>query len=148
MNEGNDVLRPLVHGEDMEMDHIKAVIEVTTELTTLHLLYKVLIGCCYDPHIYLHGFIAPYMFKVLILEHPQKLAMQIKRHIPNLIQEKGTSVSDGKFTRFAPFLCPSERTTCIPEEFRLQKVFRNGGAINFDIGAFTAGTCLVNRFCE
>src|SRR5680860_668186 len=115
MNEGNDVLRPLVHGEDMEMDHIKAVIEVTTELTTLHLLYKVLIGCCYDPHIYLHGFIAPYMFKFLSSSTLRSLLCKLRDISPISSKKRVPPLAMANLPALPPFCAPVNAPLAYPK---------------------------------
>ena len=71
------------------------------------------------------------------LQRPQNLRLRVEAHIPNLIEEEGSTVSLFKHP-FSAAAGPSERPTLVPKEFALDKLGGDRRAVHLDKGGFRA----------
>ena len=76
-------------------------------------------GGRYNAHIHVHGAVAAHGLKLTLLEHPQDLHLQIRTHIPDLIQENRPAV---RLLELAHLVGrgPGERPAHMTEELALQ----------------------------
>jgi len=132
---GWNVLTALPQGRNVHWKDGQPVVQVRPELVLVDHPLQVAIACGNNAHVDLNGPDATYPLKLLLLENPQQLGLQLQGHLADLIQEQRAAV--GRLE--APMRCataPVKRSLLVPEE--LASSSSAGMAAQF---TFTNGLC-------
>src|SRR3972149_16991 len=117
----------------MDAYDVEPVKKVFPEPFPLHLLFHILVGRGYEPHI--HGYVVGRASpsETFFLNEPQKFYLKIERKFSYLVQKKSPSARHlGKPRLFING--PGKRPSCVPEKFAFNKAFRNRAAVDRDKG--------------
>src|SRR5258706_3248958 len=127
--QGNDVFAPLRERRENERDDVEAIVKVLAEAPGFHLDVEVTVRGGNDPYVHRRPLSCTDRTHLAVLQYPQELGLQSKGHIADLIQEQRPSVRCGD----KPLVVvdrPGERGFAVSEQFRLEQIFRDGGAID------------------
>src|SRR5258706_14623616 len=100
-----------------------------------------------DPYVHRRPLSCTDRTHLAVLQYPQELGLQSKRHIADLIQEQRPSVRRGD----KPLVVvdrAGERTFAVPEQFGFEQIFRDGRAVDGYEGSVRAAACAVYRARE
>ncbi len=75
----------------------------------------------------------------MLLQNPQKFGLQFQRNVADLIEKNGAFVGEFEAANFLADRA-GEGAALVAEKFAFQQAAGNGGAIDFDEGAFAART--------
>ena len=114
--------------------------KVLAEFLTIDALFQVAIGSGDDADIHLDGAVAADAFKFTFLQNAQKLGLQGGRNFADLVQEDGATMGEFK-AAFAFVHRAGKSTLFMAEEFALDQVSRDGGAVDLDEGARLRELC-------
>src|SRR5882724_1258818 len=117
--QSGDVLAPLAQGRQDDWDDVEAIEQVIAELTLLHELPQVAVGCGQHPHVRRRGSVGPDRSYLALLYNPEELDLQRWRHLPNFIQKECPTVG---FFKEALLMCssPGEGALNVSEDLRLE----------------------------
>ena len=129
--QAGNIFAALAQRRQMNANHVQAVEQVLTELSFLHTLLKVLVGCRNNSHVYLHRRIAANAIELAIGQHAQQARLYIKRHIADLIEEQSPTVSLLK-TSLTYGIGAGKCPFFVTEKFRFDQVFWDCSHIQCD----------------
>ncbi len=122
---------------------MQPVEQVFPETALLDLLLEVPVGGSDEARIGLDGLVAADPLELALLQHPQHLHLEIRAHVPDLVQEDGAAVGHFEFP-----LLVRKRTgkgpAAVAEKFALQQALRRRAAVDLDERLAAAGRALVN----
>src|SRR5882672_347616 len=128
-------LRNVIHAVSerhyMNRKDVQPVIEIFAEMARRCFLLQVAIGRRDGPHIRYACAVLPDALVAFLLEDSKKLALHLQRNFADFVQENGAALRCFKASR-AVFDCAGEGASDVSEEFALEKIFRNGRAIDPD----------------
>ena len=81
---------------------------------------------------------------VLVLQHVQQFRLQQRRHLADLVEQNRALVAELEFARLG-VVRASEGARLVAEQFALQQVGGNGGAVHLEEGAMRARGKLVDQ---
>ena len=113
----------------MNVDDLQAIVQVFTEASFLHLLFKVDIGCRDDTGVRMLGLFGAQWCVFLVLQYAQQLGLHGGRKFTYLIEKDGAAAGQGEFT-FLFAHCASECSFLVAKHVRLQQCFHQGGAVD------------------
>src|SRR5262249_5985808 len=125
-------------------DHVQTVIKVLPESAGSRQSAQILRCCTNEPKVYWNGLIAAEPLDRLLLNRPQQFGLQRKRKFGDLIEEECAAIrllEAPDSLRNGICECPSFMT----EQFGLQQVVGNSGAIYLDKRPLLTPAELVNR---
>src|SRR6201997_4125672 len=98
----------------------------------------------HNPNVHRDRLVPTDPFDFAFFEHTQKLGLHLQRHVANLVEENRSLVG---LLEFANVLsgCARERTFLVPEQFRLDQLCGNSGAVQSYNMAGGWWAALVNR---
>jgi hypothetical protein len=129
--EETHVTDPFAQGRHHDGYHVQTVEQVRAEEPGVHPPRQILMGGGQDPHVDLdraraaHGLVFPF------LQDAQYLGLRGEAHVPDLVQKEGAAVGGAEASlafRDGTGVGALDR----PEEFRLDQVAGNGGAVDPD----------------
>src|SRR5579863_6551882 len=112
-------------------NHIEAVIEVLPESSVFERRAKIAVCGGDQPNSHFDSARSTQPLKFALLQHAQKLGLRRRRDIADFVEKQVALVGQLKFSGLAGGRS-GERAFFVTEQFALQKVFGDGGAINFD----------------
>src|SRR3972149_6968461 len=115
-----DVFLALPQGGQMNRNEVEAIEEVFAEAAVLDLVFEVLVGGRYQPHVYLDPLRAPDGLYLLFLEHAQEFHLRLPGHLGYLVKEEGPVAGDLE----EPLLIddgPREGALDVSEQFALKQ---------------------------
>src|SRR5215831_1326117 len=134
-----DVLLALTQGRHEKRHDIEPVEEVLAEVSLGDLLFEVFVGGGDEADVNANGLRPPDWREHLIVECAEHLGLSFETHVADLVEEERTAI--GTFQGSALFRRATRlRAVPIAEEFGLDVIFGNGGAIEFDENAIAAKT--------
>src|SRR5215813_4870640 len=92
LRQSGDVLAPLTQGRQDDGDDVETVEEVFAQLTLLYKLPQGTIGRGQYPHVHSPRLVGPYRPYFTLLQDPEELDLQSRRHFPNFIQKECPAV--------------------------------------------------------
>src|SRR5580704_2997155 len=131
-----------LHGEGVE-----AIVEILAQTLVGERLGNVDVGCGQNADVDFDDGAAAEAGELLILQHVQKFRLQKGRHLANFVEQNGSAVAQFEFTRFG-VVCSREGALLVAEQFALEEVGGNGGAIYFQERAMGAWGKLVDQASE
>ena len=82
------VARPLPEGRHRDFENVEPIIEIFPEPTRAHFLAQILVGGSDQPKIHAQIFASPEPGECALFHKPQKLRLNGRRNIGDLIQKK------------------------------------------------------------
>jgi len=132
LGEQPDVLDAATERRDMDADDIETVKKIFAEKMVLHLFFEALVRRGKDADIAVQRLISPHAGKLTALEDAQQLALDRERHVPDLVQEESAAIALLEATD--PLVHrPGESALLVAEEFALEEIARNRGAVDRDV---------------
>ena len=126
-----DVVTPPAQWRQVERDYVQAEIQVVAEQSAGHRLLQVDIGGGDDAHVHAVGARAAQPLELPLLEDAQQLGLQGQGQLADLVEEDGAAVR--LFEAAHPgHHRAGEGAFLVTEQFALQQVFRQGGAVHLD----------------
>ncbi len=126
---GHQVVAAIPQRRQMDMEDVKAVVEVLAKMAPANGVVGDLIGGGHDAHIHLELGLAPEPAHLRILQHAQKLRLRRHRHFANLVKQQSSMLR--QFEASGPALGGSgEGSLFVPEQFGLDQGFRKGRAVD------------------
>src|SRR5229473_2661199 len=114
-------------------NHIQAVIQVLPKVACLDGLLQVLVSGGKNASVKWQQAVSPEPFEFTLLQYPQQLGLQKRRHLANFVQ-KQRSVGGGFELALLGPDGAREGSFFVAEQFALQQAFRDGSAVNGDKG--------------
>ncbi len=144
LGEETDVLESLAQRRDVDADDVEPVKEILAEGAVLDLLLEPLVRRGEDADVGLEGLVSADPRELAALEDAEELALDLKRHVADLVEEEGAAVA---LLEAADALRhrPGEGALLVAEELALEEVARNRGAVDRDILRLGAARELVDR---
>ena len=132
-----DVLRAVPQRGNEKRNDVKAIKEVLAKIAAIYFLFEILVRGGDDADIHAHGLIGAHWFEALLFENTQHFGLRAHAHVADFIEEQRAAVG---FFELADLVLAGARETAfdMAEEFGLDQFFGDGGAIQFDEGAFAA----------
>ncbi len=134
-----DVFRTFPQGRDSELIDVEPIIEIQPKALFFDEIREFLVGRRNDSDIDLGAPYASQRFDNMVLEDTQQLGLSREAHLSDFIQKQGPAVRQLKPPRLA-LLGIGECAFFISEQFRLQEIFRNAGAVQRDERSLGART--------
>ncbi len=115
------------------MHHVEAIEQILPERAFPHFVGEIAVGGCDNPNVHADRLRPTDSVDDPLLECPQQLRLKPYVHLGNLVEEQRAAV--GLF-EFADSTGDGSRegTLLVAEEFALQQVIRDGGAVHRDEG--------------
>ena len=147
LGEGQDAGAALPQGGQADRQDVDTVIEVFAELPPFHLPHEVLVGGGDDAHVAVDGLVAADPLEGLLLQHAQQLGLQTQVHLTDLVEEDGAAAGLLEAAD-ALLVGAGEGAFLVAEEFRLEEVLGDVGAVDLDEGLLAARRVEVHRAGE
>ncbi len=141
-----NIFRSLAQRGQINRDNRQAIIQVVTKASFLDGIFNIPIGCSNDPDINGTDFAANRLH-LHFLQHPQKLRLQLHRHLTDFIEEQSATIGIDKLT-ITIANGPCEGSLNVTKQFTFQKVGWNGRTVDSHKGMFATRSTLVNSFCN
>ena len=129
--ERDDVFGSLPQRRQVDVEHLQAVEQVLAEVAALHGGAQVAIGRGNDPHVRLHRSGAAEPGELPLLQHAQQLDLRRRRHLAHLVEQQHAAGRHLDLAGLA-LVRAREGAALVPEQFRLEQVFRQRRAVDGD----------------
>src|SRR5713101_155162 len=142
--EGGDVLAAVAQRRNEEGNHIQAIEEVLAESAAGKLQLEVLVGGGDDADVNADRLAGTDRLKALLFEDAQDFGLRAEAHVADFVEEERAAVG---LLELADLVLEGagEAALDVAEQFGLDELFRDGGAIDFHEGAFVAQAGRVQR---
>ena len=141
----NNIAASLPQRRDIERNNIEAIKQVLPKPFLFDHPGKILIGGGDNSKVTFDHPSAADPLESLVFEDSQQLGLQFERHLPDLIQKQGATISQFNLPRLAAATGAGKSTTGISEQFRLKQILGNSCAIDMDRRATLPWAGLVDR---
>ena len=138
-----DIAATLAQRRHQHRHHADAVIQVGAKFVARHRFFEVFVGCRDDPHIDLDGVIAADALELLLLQDAQKLGLEGRGNLADLVEENRALVGEFE-SPLARADGAGEGSLFMTEQFGLKDRFRQRRAIYLHEGSLGAGRQLVD----
>src|SRR5688500_164888 len=130
-NERVNILDPIPQRRQRDGERRKSIIKIPAERPRLDRLFKIDIRRGYHAHIRFDHLASADARELAVLQHTEQPDLCLQRHLADLVEEKRSAVS--LFEAPSPLgPCISERAFLVAEQFRFEKRFGNGPAVDLD----------------
>ena len=129
--QAGDVFLVIAQRRNIDRHDIQAVVEVLAERAFFERRAQVAIRGGDQAHIHFDGARAAEPLEFALLQNAQQLHLRGRRHIADFVEKKRAFVGQFEFAGLAGCRA-GERAFLVAEEFALEKIFGNGGAVDFD----------------
>ena len=143
-----NVLRPVAKPRNSYRNHVKAVIEVSSETPLLYKFFKVSVSGGYYSNICLYRSGASNSVKFAVLNYTQELCLHFQRQLADFIEEHYAVVGNFKIALFTRSVCSREGSLFVAEKLRFYQVWRNGATVNLYEGLHLAVAVLLDEVCH
>src|SRR5258707_13546309 len=109
-----NVVLPFAKRGNLDREYVEPVVELRAKCPVRNGGFQIAISCRYYADIDFHGLRAADELEFTFLQHPQDGNLSVQRHLPDFVEEKGSSVRPFKSTVAAPQL-PAERASFWPK---------------------------------
>src|SRR4026209_2977269 len=131
--EYRNVLPPLSQGRHEKGNDVEPVKQILPEAPGCDLVGKVLVGGGQHADVDSDACRSSQRLERHVLDGPQNLGLGLQRHVTDFVKQQGSSV--GKLDRsFLGITGSGERALGVSEEFALDQLLWNGGAVDFHEG--------------
>ena len=134
-----DIVATLPERGQMNRHHVEPIKQIFAETAALDLRFEILVRRRNDAHIDLDARHAADAFEFLLLQHPQKLDLHLKRHLGHFVQKKRSLVGSSKRPGFeetapvnAPFSCPKNSLSIRVDGIAAQLILIKGFSARSD----------------
>ncbi|MGB2906107.1 MAG: hypothetical protein WBB73_03345 [Candidatus Aminicenantaceae bacterium] len=121
----------------MEGNYIQPEVQILAKIPVFDLFFQVLVGGGYDPHIHLIDPAGTHLLDLALLQDTEDLCLRLEAHVANLVQENGPVVRQFEFAGLL-LRCPGKSALDMAEQFALDQLLGNGGAVDLDKGILAA----------
>ena len=135
---GGNIFATLAQGRHVEGDDVEAVEEVLAEIAALDLLFEILVGGGDDADVHRMDSWAPTGSKRCSSRDAQDFGLGPEAHVADFVEEERAAVGLLELADLA-LMGAGEAAFAVAEEFALDQVFGDGGAVDFDEGLGGAG---------
>ena len=127
-----------------QCDRVDPEVEVLAQPAVLERGLDVDVGRADQPEVHADDAIAADRPVLALLQHPQQLRLQVRRHLADLVEQQRAAL---RLLEQAVLVAvrARERAAAIAEQLRLDQVLRNRGAVDLDEGALRAPAVVVQR---
>ena len=127
------VARALAQRGHPNRDDVQPIEQVLAEAALLDGLFEVAVGRGNDPHVGPARFGFAHALIFLLLQQPEQLGLDFERQLADLIQKERAAVRQRDLAQGVPHRA-GKRAFDMAEEFALQQLAREAGAIDGDEG--------------
>ena len=120
---------PFTQGRHIQCDFTDPVIQVFPEIALGNQVLNIPVGGAHHPDINGNRFYRTYPVDHSFLQEAKQFGLQCHRHIANLVEKQGAAVGALNLA-FLGLGRAGKGAFLEPEQFALQQVFRNGGAVD------------------
>src|SRR5579859_1847241 len=124
-------------GRNEKRDDVQAIEKILAKGAARDFLVEVFVGGGDDANIDAHGLIGADRLEALLFEHAQNFCLRAKAHVADFVEKKRAAVGGLKFSGFV-VARSGEAALDVAEKLGFDELFGNGGAIDFNEGAFAA----------
>ena len=142
-----NIAQALAQRGDAHIHDIEPVIQVIPEFLLRDHGLQIPVGGRDHAHIHMPRIGCAKRRKFLVLQHAQKLALQVDGHVTDLVQENGPPVGQLKFP-LAVLRSAGERAALISEKFKFEQIFRDCRAVYHNEALVPALARIVDGFCN
>ncbi|OPZ70607.1 MAG: hypothetical protein BWY82_02003 [Verrucomicrobia bacterium ADurb.Bin474] len=82
-----DVILPVTQCRHMNRENVESIKEILPEPPGIHLPHQVTIGSGQNPHVHPDCFVSAHPLKFLLLQDPQKLCLELRRYLADLVEQ-------------------------------------------------------------
>jgi len=126
---------------------VETIEQVLAEASRADLGFEVGVGGGNDPHINAPARRGAQPPRCLLLERPQELGLELRRHVSDFIEQQRSAVGSFEQSGLGGFRI-GKCSALVPKQLALQEVRGNGGAIQLDEWAGRSGPAIVQRTRE
>src|ERR1700683_5575946 len=126
-----DVFFALTQRRNVDGDNIQTIIKIFAKGSLFEGLAQIAVGGRDQPHVHFHRARAAEPLKLALLQNAQQLHLRRRRHIADFIKKQRSLIRQFELSWLA-IVCPSESTLLVSKQFALQKILRNGCAVDLD----------------
>src|SRR5882724_10783531 len=134
-----DVLAAIAKRRNLNRENIQAIEKITAEFAFGDQAAQVRVGGGDHAGIHVNGAGSAEAFEFMLLQNTQQFGLQFQRNVANFIEKNGAFIGEFEAANFLGN-GSGEGAAFVAEKFAFQQAAGNGGAIDFDEGAFTART--------
>src|SRR3984957_2748321 len=129
--EERDIFFALAQGRDEKRNHVEAVEKIFAKISPGDFFFEIFVGG--GDHADIDGgqFFAADRSEALFFERAQNLGLRLQAHVSDFVEKERTSAGLLEFTFFVGG-CARERSFVVTEEFALDEIFGDGGAVDLD----------------
>ncbi len=131
--EDDDVFGAFSERWYLDGEYVEAVVEVGAEVAFFHELHEVAIGGGEEADVDLDGLGAADALEFAFLKNAQELGLKVGRYLAHFVEEERAAVGEFE-AAFTAVGGAGEGAFFMTEEFALDEVFRESGAVDFDVG--------------
>ena len=134
VDQHDQVVPAVAQRGQLDGDHVEPVEEVGAEVAAADFLLEVAVGCRDDPHVDRDRLGGADRNHLALLQHPQQLDLQRRRHLADLVQEEGAAPRRREESLLVAHRA-GEGALHVAEQLALQQVLRQGAAVDRQEGA-------------
>src|SRR5260370_24950505 len=123
-----DIFLALAQRWNVKRNYVQAVKKVFAEVAPGDFLFQVFIGGGNHAGIHRNRVVFAYAGKALFVERAQNFGLGLQAHVADFIQKESAAISFVEFALLV-FQRAGEGSLAVAEEFALNQVFGNGGAV-------------------
>ena len=143
-DERRDVFLPCAKRRYSNREDIQAIVQIGTKLLLSKHLREVTVGGGNEANIHLVRTAASQALELLFLQDTQQLRLQCWRNVAHFVEKQGAVMGHFEAANLLGDRA-GKRAFFVAEEFTLEKIERNGRAIQFDEWPSVAWAQVVNR---
>ena len=145
--QGFDILRPLAERRHEDFHDLQTEVEIAAEVAGRDSFLQVTVGGGHHTDINLHAGTAADPLERMPLEDAQKLRLNRRAHLADLVKKQRTLMGCLKLAGLA-IGGAGEGALLVPEEFAFQKRLRQGCAVHADERCRPPSARIVDRSCD
>jgi hypothetical protein len=131
MSEERDIFFAFAQGRDKKRNHVEAVEKIFAKISAGDFVFEIFVGGCDHADIDGGQFFAADRSEALLFERAENFGLRLQAHVADFVEKERASAG---FLEFAFFVggCAGERSFVVTEEFALDEIFWDGGAVDLD----------------
>src|SRR5258708_15087765 len=133
----------LAQGRYEEGNHVEAIKKIFAEVAPRYFFFQILVGRSDDPHIDGDSLFAADGREALLFQCAQDFRLSFQTHVSDFIEKERATVRLLKFS-FLVGCRPGEGSAMVAEEFTLDQVLGNRGAVDLDKSLVASQALRVN----
>src|SRR5580698_7664385 len=131
--EERNIFFALAQRRDHEGDYVEAVEKIFTKIALGDFIFEIFVGGGDDADIDGDGIVTAYRNEALLLESAQNLGLRLEAHVADFVEEERAAIGSLKLALFVG-RGAGKRRLAVSEEFAVNEVLGQGGAVDLDEG--------------